>query len=265
MFRSILTVAALTAVTAATPGLSRAADAFAYEAVGNGDFGLVDLSTGVFTLRGNSGGQLAGLGEGPDGTLYGAFTDGGTLLTVDPTNGAVNAVGPSGITYIGFGSTLSQLFGYGRDNNLYAIDRNSGGATLLGPTHVGISGYFGFSAGSSTLYELHNGDVYTLDTTSGAATLIGSSATGLFGAAASVGGILYAGSEVPLQVYSLDPSNGAGVAGAAVTGTSQIFYGLASIGGSVPEPATWAMMFAGTLGVGVLMRRRFAFLSPRAT
>jgi hypothetical protein len=235
---------------------SLAADALAYESVTNGDFGIINLTTGAFTFRGNAGiGQLAGLGTGPTGTVYAVATHGHQLYAIDTATGAATSVGGTvAVDYLGFGSTSTGLYGYGFDRNLYAVNAATGTPTLIGPTGVPTSGYFGFSAGSATLYEVHDGDLYSLDTATGASTLIGHSGTGRFGAAVTVGGVLYAGSEIPLAVYTLDTSTGAGVAGAGVTGTSQIFYGLAPLTAAVPEPAAWTLMIVGFGGLGAALR-----------
>lgn len=232
------------------------AHAYAYESVTNGDFGVIDLTTGVFTLRGNAGvGQLAGLGEGLDGTVYAVATHGHQLYSINPATGAATTVGAAvAVDYLGFGSTSTGLYGYGFDRILYSIAASTGAATALGATNVPIDGYFGFSTGSDTLYEVHNGDLYSLDVSSGAASLIGHSSTGLFGAAVTVNGILYAGSENPLAVYTLDGGTGAGTRGADVGGTGQIFYGLAPVSGAVPEAAIWGLMLVGFAAVGAAMR-----------
>jgi hypothetical protein len=239
------------------PSAASAADALAYEVVTNGDFGVIDLTTGAFALRGNAGvGQFAGLGEGLSGTVFGVVTHGHQLYAINTVTGAATAVGqPTAVDYEGLGSTPSGLYVYGYDQNLYGIDRVTGAATLIGPTGVPTSGFFGFSTGSATLYEVHDGDLYAVDTSTGAGTLVGHSATGRFGAAVVVDGVLYAGSEVPLSVYTLNASTGAGTQGAAVTGTGQIFYGLAPIAG-IPEPRGWTLMLSGFVGLGAALRRR---------
>jgi hypothetical protein len=261
MRRVCVVAGAVMAAGCMAPSASFAADAFAYESVTNGDFGVIDLTTGRFTFRGNPGvGQLAGLGEGPTGTVYGVATHGHQLYAINTATGAATAVGaPTAVDYEGLGSTSSGLyaFSYG-DHNLYSVDAATGAASLLGPTGVPTTNNFGFSTGSATLYELHDGDLYALNTTTGAGTLIGHSATGLFGAAVTVGGVLYAGSENPLAVYTLDTSTGAGMRGADVTGTTQIFYGLAPLAGGVPEPQSWMLMILGFGGLGAALRRRRA-------
>lgn len=257
-FRQATAAAVLAAaLLAAAPAL--AGDARAYAVVQNGDFGVLDLATGAFTFRGNAGiGQVAGLGAGAGGTLYGVTTHGHQLYRIDPATGGATAVGAAvAVDYLAFGSTTTALYGYGYDRILYRIDAATGAATALGATGVPTTGYFGFSAGSATLYEVHDAELYAIDQADGAATALGQSASGRFGAAVSVGGVLYAASDLPQAVYTLDPATGAGTAVAPISGTTQIVYGLAP---GVPEPAAWTLLLAGFAVVGTALRRR-----PRAS
>ncbi|MEJ0045117.1 MAG: hypothetical protein WDN04_02435 [Rhodospirillales bacterium] len=63
------------ALAAALAGLAAAgsarADDYAYMGTGTANFGVVDLTTGVYTSCGTSGAQLSGLGVGPDHAIYG--------------------------------------------------------------------------------------------------------------------------------------------------------------------------------------------------
>ena len=62
------------------------ADVFAYEATGPGDeFGVIDLTTGVFTPLSNMGLTLAGLGS-YGGVIYGGAYHGNTLRLRWATN-----------------------------------------------------------------------------------------------------------------------------------------------------------------------------------
>ena len=92
------------------------ADHLAYLGTGSGDFGTVDLGTGVFSSLGSTGQALAGLGDF-GGSLYGAAynTDNGTVYTVNPATGALTAIGSSGINIGDFGSTTSGLYALGSD------------------------------------------------------------------------------------------------------------------------------------------------------
>jgi hypothetical protein len=256
--RSALIAAAL-ATCALAPSAAFAADPLAWENGVNGEFGVLDLATGVFTGIGNStnGAEPAGLAESSSGVVYTAKINGSTLYTVNTVDASLTAVGTGSISYDGIGSTTNGVFGYGTDNNLYSINTTTGASTLLGATNVAFTGFFGFSAGGSTLYELMGSDLYSLNTTTGAGTLIGSTGGSGFGAAVSEGGVLYAGSESPLAIYTLNPSTGAGVECPNLTGTSEEIFGLAPdipSAPGVPEPAAWALMLIGFGGLGAALR-----------
>ena len=70
------------------------ADVLAYEATGPGSdlFGVIDLSTGVFTSRGVMEQTLAGLGS-YGGKIYGGGYRGNTLYSVNTSTGKVTAIG----------------------------------------------------------------------------------------------------------------------------------------------------------------------------
>ena len=118
------------------------ADVFAYEATGPGnEFGIIDLTTGVFTPLSNMGLTLAGTGD-------------------------------IGNTYLLFGSTTSGPCGVGWNDVLYSINPATGAATEIGSTGLPIGGVMGMSAGGNTLYVTANNALYALSTTTGAATFI---------------------------------------------------------------------------------------------
>jgi hypothetical protein len=168
---------------------------FAYEATGLGShlFGVVDLTTGAFTPRGDMGQTLNGIGS-YNGVVYGGLRFGDVLYRINTSTGALTEVGTGNISYGDFGSTTSGLYGFGTDSNLYSINPHTGAATLIGPTSVPFGGVFGMSSGGDTIYATHDDDHYSLNTATGAGTLIGT-ATGPigFGAEVSVGGVLYGG------------------------------------------------------------------------
>ena len=153
------------------------ADNIAYANLDGGGFGTIDLSTGAFTLLGNSGVTLSGMAV-YNGVLYGDSLGGsGTLYTINPANGSFTTVGSSGESYVDFGDTISGLFAEGFNGNLYSINSATGAATLIGATNPAFAGgYSSISLNSSTLYYTQGSDFnfYTLNTNTGAATLVGS-------------------------------------------------------------------------------------------
>src|SRR5437773_2755168 len=125
-----LSITAALAVATIFSAFSVKADNFAYMSVNGGDFGTIDLDTGVFTLLGNSGQTLGGMGVA-NGKLYATslHTAAGTLYTVNPANGSLTAVGNSSVNIDDFGSTTTSLFAVGIDANLYSINSATGAAT----------------------------------------------------------------------------------------------------------------------------------------
>ena len=87
-------------------------DVFAYEATGLGShlFGVVDLTTGVFTPHGDMGQTLNGIGT-YNGVVYGGLRFGDVLYRINTSTGALTAVGSGNINYGDFGSTTSACTG----------------------------------------------------------------------------------------------------------------------------------------------------------
>ena len=233
MIAKILSAVAL--VIALTAGSARA-DTFAYATTRTGQFGVVDLNTGVFTESGNMGLILTGLGM-VGNTLYGGGRGSSTLYSVNPQTGALTTVGSGSLTYWATGSTTSRLYAVDLNTNmnLYSIDPSTGAATLIGPTGLSPSAYVeGMSTGSHALYYTVNSSLYTLDTKNGAATLVGTSSLGLFGPTVFEHGTIYAGAAGPSAIYTLSGSDGSGTFVADVSGADTNFWGLAPYRGRPP-------------------------------
>jgi len=238
------------------------ADNYAYAEGRDGPFGTIDLNTGVFTSLGTMNEFLSGLGVA-NGRLFGASFIGdapvGTLYTVNPANGNLTAVGSSGISYEDIGSTPGGLYAVGSDLNLYSINPTTGAATLVGATHLSaLSGYFGMSAGSSTLYVSSGPNLYSLSTSTGLATLVGNMGGPQMGALLQEGGLLYGGEDTTVAVDTLNPSTGLPTTGPSVTGPFNDFWGLAPepIPSSAPDGTPTISLLAAVCIGGLLLRRR---------
>lgn len=226
------------------------------------------MTTGSYTSLGNSGTTLAGLGT-LGTTLYGA--SGSTLYSVNPTNGSLTSIGTSGITYLNFAEAAGGLWAVGTDDNLYSIDASTGVATLIGATGLAAStqNWNSLASGEGSLfYDLMDG-FYSLNSSTGTATFIGCGGNLVFGAcsgpqmgAMALGdGTLYGVEDVVSSIYTINTSTGQ----MTDTGVNPNVNGLAYLGlapeisstpptGSVPEPATWAMMLIGFGAVGTALR-----------
>jgi PEP-CTERM motif len=236
------------------------ADNIAFMGTVSGQFGTIDLKTGVFTVLGNSGQTLAGMAVA-DATLYATsyHTSVGTLYTVNPANGSLTAVGTSSIDIDDFGSTTSGLYAVGVDGDLYSINSAAGAATLIGPTGLAFGTWRSLSTNSSILYFANGAYLYTLNTTTGAATLIGNMGGPEEGAMLLEGGILYGGENLPvLAVDTLSIATGAATVGPSLTGTSSPFFALAPnpLPAKTPEPTTLALLGAGI--TALVVRKRLA-------
>jgi hypothetical protein len=202
------------------------ANSFAYATTGDDQFGVVDLTTGVFTETGNMGVLLTVLGAGPGGVLYGGGHASGTLYSVNPSTGVLTTIGSGSLTYWATGSTTSGLFAV--DNspnmNLYSVNPNTGAASLIGPTGLSPSAIVeGMSTGSDTLYLTRNSSLYSINTTTGAATLIGTSSAGLFGPMVIEDGGIYSGAGDPSAIWTLSATDGSGTFLADTTGADTNF------------------------------------------
>jgi hypothetical protein len=105
------------------------------------------------------------------------------------------------------------------------------------------------STGSSTLYVTGLNSLYSINTTTGAATLVGSPNIGYF-AVVTEDGVMYAVTE-GLQIYTLNPSNGAATFLSNVSGTSSFFWGIAP-DTVTPLPSALPLFATGLGGLGLL-------------
>jgi hypothetical protein len=98
------TLPAITTVALLSSLATAKADPMAYMGTDTGEFGTIDLTTGVFSLLGNSGQTLAGMAV-DDGDLFASayHTGSGTLYNVNPANGLLTTVGNSGVEIDDFG------------------------------------------------------------------------------------------------------------------------------------------------------------------
>ncbi len=228
------------------------ADPVAYVGYGGGSFGTIDLTTGAVTTLGSLGQTPAGLGVF-NGTLYAeSYNGNGTLYSVNTSNGALTAIGNSGVDYLGgFGSTLTGLYGVGVASggstlDLFSINASNGSATDLGSTGLSLGSWRDVSTNSSTLYFGNGADLYSLNLTTGAATLIGPyGGSAQMGSLVTVGSTLYGADDVSDLIDTINTTTGAATAGNSSGGS---VWGLApdplstSSPSPTPEPSSWSLL-----------------------
>jgi len=241
---------------------SMLADNLAYAGLGGGNFGTIDLNTGVFTSLGNLGQTPAGLAVF-GGSLFATSYGNGTLYGVNTANGSLTQIGsPSGIFYSGgFGSTMNGLYALGgsSDLELYSINPTTGAATSIGLTGISLGPWRDLSVNSGTLYYGNGADLYTLNTSTGLGTLVGAFGNGaLIGAMVTEGGVLYGGDQGNATIDTINTTTGAAT---PISGGSNVsgIWGLAPypLTSQTPEPSTLVMFGSGLLGLVGLARRKF--------
>jgi hypothetical protein len=230
---AVAAVGVLISVSAA-----RAATPLAYATWQNSDFGILNLQTAVFTKCGNfgfggTGDVPAGLAVGPLKSILTEEQDTGVVYTVNPRNGDLTEVGPSGAPdAFGFGSTTKVIYQILPDQNVYTVNPSTGAATKIGNTGININDVTGISTGSKTLYITNELGLFSVNAKTGKATLVSTPAS--LGAPFYVGKQWYIiGNAGTTQLYTLNPATGGEVLIGTVSGgapNSQI-YGVA------PAPA----------------------------
>lgn len=205
-----------------------------------GNFGTVDTATGAFTsigpvTGGSASTYLSLRWDATTGNLY-ALGDDPAIYTIDTATGAATlvanisgdispdallvnlAISPDGLMY-----SIDIA-----DDVLVAIDKNTGAASVIGPTGINANFAQGmdFDPTTGVLYWAgYQGggvsSVYTVDLTSGTATEIGPVADGaeLFGLAIAIAG---GGCAQPEDVPWLSVSPDSGTVAPAGTGTATV-------------------------------------------
>jgi hypothetical protein len=121
----------------------------AYVLAGSGQFGQMDLATGVLTPIGPIPPTIQYLVSSPNGSLLTMSFD-GNLDSIDRTTGALSVIGNMGFadcstpdtptcgphSQLSLGSAGGILYGTDFANNLYKIDPATANATLIGATGI---------------------------------------------------------------------------------------------------------------------------------
>jgi len=165
-------------------------DVYAVEFLGNNRFGTINLMTGAFTEISSLSGTFNDIAYAPDGSLFGLYNNGASLVTFDKTTGAATPVAPlsvPGIESIAFRPSDGVLFGVGLSvigapqDGLYTIDPATGQANLVGGFGNAYNLFNPFpqnirfdSDGNLYLSNTSdNTDIYQVNTDTGSATFVG--------------------------------------------------------------------------------------------
>ncbi len=267
MFRSFMHAIFVALALVAMPVTNVSAAPVAYASTNAGNFGMLDMETGVFTRIGNFGRTLTGL-VNLDDTIYGASYRGSSIYTIDTSNGGLTLLGSPGFTVFVFGGTNSALYALDLSMNLHSIDPITGASSLIGAT--GVPGRLGtsvisLSSDALELYLISDVNLYILDTLTGAGTLIGSTGGPRIGAMAEIDGQLYGGvnNQMGFQmgISTLDTTTGHATITSNVSGTSdRFFYGMTSVFSNppltVPEPGSCMLLAVGFLGIWLQQRKK---------
>ena len=165
-------------------------DVYAVEFLGNNRFGTINLMNGTFTEISSLSGTYNDIAYAPDGSLFGLYNNGSSLITFDKTSGAVTPVAPlsvAGIESIAFRPSDGVLFGVGLSvigapqDGLYTINPTTGEATFVGGFGNAYNLFNPFpqnirfdSDGNLYLSNTSgNTDIYRVNTDTGSATFVG--------------------------------------------------------------------------------------------
>ncbi len=252
-----------------------------YVESGNSQFGVLNPTTGAYTLIGtfSSNIGIGGLCFGAKGNLYGVgynFTNKSIgLYQINTANAALSVVGNLGFSpQVGYGiGTTSDgaLYAYS-GNTFYQINPTTSAAMPVGSLGVIADGAFN-GDDSGHLYLTggsKNQGFYEVDRITGQATLIGTSSYGTVFSLADTGGTLYAINDSG-SIFSVNTATGESTLTATYdTAADGVVNAAAAQFSPIPEASTTVSFglllclgLAGWLGVCAARRRRRANKNAR--
>jgi len=249
---------------------SASADLVAWAATAQGNFGQLDLDTGVYTNTGSSsstfadgGSAIFGMGY-IGGTLYGVDNNASSagFYSISTPSGALSLIASLPVNAIGGTSALGDFYGVTQDPtsaSLFAVDTSG---SLLGTLPLGFPGDGLVALGSAgpTLYVASftgsgSDELYSI-ALGGAVTDIGSLGQQAFTGIVS-GDTLYTTDGENIYTYMVTPTSVSGLLGSVgVTGLIGGDQISALAVNPTPEPSTFAIVGIAIAAAGFVHARR---------
>jgi len=233
-------------------------DTLLFATNGAGQFGTIDVTTGIFAqIGGLEPSTLWGLGW--DGyILYGLTSQANPDLDIiNPSTGAITTVGATGLSkYSIMSSTIGgALYAIdGSSSKLYTINPATGAAVFVANTGLptGIGNYYDSMAGSaSNLYVTLNQTLYIVNPLTGATTDVGNMSTTHVLGSAWVNNQLYGFTDSASQPFYIINTGNAQMTFAG-DATVDVYFATPN---EAPEPGTVWLLCAGIIGLGAARLR----------